>query len=100
MDPASKDAENGTLLQSVRTQVETSFFGLSGASATPSCIPGLSCPSRQKRYHLAAIDRVRCRLGVAVNRLGARGRPPLCPDPNRHSPFLSQGLCGATTAVP
>jgi multidrug resistance efflux pump len=42
-----KDAENGTLLQRVRTQLETSFFGLTGgASARSGCIPGLSSPSR------------------------------------------------------
>jgi multidrug resistance efflux pump len=42
-----KDAENGTRLQRVRTQLETSFFGLTGrASARSGCIPGLSSPSR------------------------------------------------------
>ena len=39
--------QNGTLLQRVRTQLETSFFGLrGGASARSCCIPGLSSPSR------------------------------------------------------
>jgi multidrug resistance efflux pump len=43
----SKDAENGTLLQRVRTQLETSFFGLTGGtSARSGCIPGLSSSSR------------------------------------------------------
>jgi multidrug resistance efflux pump len=36
-----KDGENGTLWQRVRTDLETSFFGLiGGASARPGCIPG------------------------------------------------------------
>lgn len=49
----------------------------------------------------AAISyRVRCRLGVAVNSLGGEGGGPCAGIRNRHSPFLSQGLCGATTAVP
>ncbi|MDL2410103.1 HlyD family secretion protein [Rhizobium calliandrae] len=38
-----KDDENGTLLQRVRAELETSFFGLiGGASARPGCIPGPS----------------------------------------------------------
>jgi multidrug resistance efflux pump len=42
-----KDGENGTLLQRVRAELETSFFGLiGGASARPGCIPGASSPSR------------------------------------------------------
>jgi hypothetical protein len=79
----SKDAENGTLLQRVRTQLETSFFGLTGgASARSGCIPGFSSPSRQKRLLArTAGDRVRSRLGVAVNSLGRRGRRPLCRHP-------------------
>jgi multidrug resistance efflux pump len=37
-----KDGENGTLLQRVRAELETSFFGLiGGASARPGCIPSL-----------------------------------------------------------
>src|SRR5215470_4849793 len=41
-----KDSENGTLLQKVRAELETSFFGLIGeASARPGCIPGPSSPS-------------------------------------------------------
>jgi multidrug resistance efflux pump len=41
-----KDGENGTLLQRVRAELETSFFGLTGgASARPGCIPGPSPPS-------------------------------------------------------
>jgi RND family efflux transporter MFP subunit len=41
-----KDGENGTLLQRVRAELETSFFGLiRGASARPGCIPGPSSPS-------------------------------------------------------
>jgi RND family efflux transporter MFP subunit len=41
-----KDGENGTLLQRVRAELETSFFGLIGeASARPGCIPGPSSPS-------------------------------------------------------
>jgi RND family efflux transporter MFP subunit len=40
-----KDGENGTLLQRVRGELETSFFGLiGGASARPGCIPGPSSP--------------------------------------------------------
>jgi hypothetical protein len=43
------DAENGTLLQRIRTELETSFFGsIGGASARSSCVPGLSSPSREK----------------------------------------------------
>jgi multidrug resistance efflux pump len=38
-----KDGENGTLLQRVRAELETSFFGLiGGASGRPGCIPGPS----------------------------------------------------------
>jgi RND family efflux transporter MFP subunit len=41
-----KGGENGTLLQRVRAELETSFFGLiRGASARPGCIPGPSSPS-------------------------------------------------------
>ena len=41
-----KDGENGTLLQRVRAELETSFFGLIGeASARPGCIPGPWSPS-------------------------------------------------------
>jgi len=41
-----KDGENGTLLQRVRDELKTSFFGLIGeASARPGCIPGLSYAS-------------------------------------------------------
>jgi multidrug resistance efflux pump len=41
-----KDGENGTLLQRVRAELETSFFGLTGgASARPGCIPGPPPPS-------------------------------------------------------
>src|SRR5215467_13701474 len=40
-----KDGENGTILQRVRAELETSFFGLIGeASARPGCIPGPSSP--------------------------------------------------------
>jgi multidrug resistance efflux pump len=40
-----KDGENRTLLQRVRAELETSFFGLiGGASARPGCIPGPSSP--------------------------------------------------------
>jgi hypothetical protein len=39
-------------------------------------------------------------LGVAVNSLGGEGGGPCAGIRNRHSPFLSQGLCRATTAVP
>ena len=40
-----RDSENGTLLQRVRGELETSFFGLIGeASARPGCIPGPSSP--------------------------------------------------------
>ena len=40
-----RDGENGTLLQSVRAELKTSFFGLIGeASARPGCIPGPSSP--------------------------------------------------------
>jgi multidrug resistance efflux pump len=40
-----EDGENGTLLQRVRAELETSFFGLiGGASARPDCIPGPSSP--------------------------------------------------------
>jgi multidrug resistance efflux pump len=40
-----KDGENGTLLQRVRAELETSFLGLiGGASARPGCIPGPSSP--------------------------------------------------------
>ena len=82
-NPGQQDAENGTLLQRVRTQLETSFFGLTGeASARSGCIPGFSSPSRQKRLLArTAGDRVRSRLGVAVNSLGRRGRRPLCRHP-------------------
>jgi multidrug resistance efflux pump len=39
----AKDGENGTLLQRVRAELETSFFGLiGGASARPGCIPSSS----------------------------------------------------------
>ena len=38
-----KNGENGTLLQRVRAELETSFFGLIGeASARPGCIPSPS----------------------------------------------------------
>ena len=38
-----KDGENGALLQRVRAELKTSFFGLIGeASARPGCIPSLS----------------------------------------------------------
>jgi hypothetical protein len=41
-----KDGENGTLLQRVRAELETSFFGLiGGASARPGCIPNPSSAS-------------------------------------------------------
>jgi RND family efflux transporter MFP subunit len=41
----AKDGENGTLLQRVRAELETSFLGLiGGASARPGCIPGPSSP--------------------------------------------------------
>jgi multidrug resistance efflux pump len=41
-----KDGENGTLLQRVRAELETSFFGMIGrASARPGCIPEPSSPS-------------------------------------------------------
>jgi hypothetical protein len=44
-----KDGENGTLLQRVRAELETSFFGLIGeASARPGCIPGPWSPSPWK----------------------------------------------------
>ena len=37
------DGENGALLQRVRAELKTSFFGLIGeASARPGCIPSLS----------------------------------------------------------
>jgi len=40
-----KDGDNGTLLQRVRTELDTSFFGLiGGASARPGCIPGSPSP--------------------------------------------------------
>ncbi|HKD39254.1 MAG TPA: HlyD family secretion protein [Myxococcaceae bacterium] len=40
-----RDSENGTLLQRVRGELETSFFGLIGeATARPGCIPGPSSP--------------------------------------------------------
>jgi RND family efflux transporter MFP subunit len=40
-----KDGENGTLLQRVRAELETSFFELiGGASARPGCIPSPSSP--------------------------------------------------------
>jgi RND family efflux transporter MFP subunit len=40
-----KDGENRTLLQRVRAELQTSFFGLiGGASARPDCIPGPSSP--------------------------------------------------------
>jgi multidrug resistance efflux pump len=40
-----KDGDSGTLLQRVRAELETSFFGLIGrASARPGCIPGPSSP--------------------------------------------------------
>src|SRR5262249_40014169 len=42
-----RDGENGTLLQRVRAELETSFLGLiGGASARPGCIPDSSSPSR------------------------------------------------------
>jgi hypothetical protein len=45
-DPGRQDAENGTLLQTVCTQLETSFFGLTGgASARSGGTPGISSPS-------------------------------------------------------
>jgi len=41
-----KDGENGTLLQRVRAELKTSFFGLIGeASVRPDCIPSPSSPS-------------------------------------------------------
>src|SRR5215471_11310727 len=41
-----KDGENGTILQRLRAEFETSLFGLIGrASARPGCIPGLPSPS-------------------------------------------------------
>ncbi|MCC8969731.1 biotin/lipoyl-binding protein [Bradyrhizobium brasilense] len=41
------DDESETLLQKVRTELETSFFGLiGGASARPGCIPSLSPASK------------------------------------------------------
>jgi len=41
-----KDGENGTILQRLRAELETSFFGLIGrASARPGCIPGPPSPS-------------------------------------------------------
>jgi multidrug resistance efflux pump len=41
-----ENGENGTLLQRVRAELETSFFGLIGeASARPGCIPGPSYAS-------------------------------------------------------
>jgi multidrug resistance efflux pump len=41
-----RDGENATLLQKVRAELGTSFFGLIGeASARPGCIPGPSSPS-------------------------------------------------------
>jgi RND family efflux transporter MFP subunit len=41
-----KDGENGTILQTLRAEFETSFFGLIGrASARPGCIPGPPSPS-------------------------------------------------------
>lgn len=44
-----KDSENGTLLQRVRAELETSFFGLIGeASARPGCIPSPSSPTSEK----------------------------------------------------
>jgi multidrug resistance efflux pump len=40
-----KDGENGTLLQRVRAELKTSFFGLIGeAPARPGCIPSPSSP--------------------------------------------------------
>jgi multidrug resistance efflux pump len=40
-----KDSENRTLLQRVRAELKTSFFGLVGeASARPGCIPSRSLP--------------------------------------------------------
>jgi RND family efflux transporter MFP subunit len=40
-----KEGENRTLLQRVRAELQTSFFGLiGGASARPDCIPGPSSP--------------------------------------------------------
>jgi multidrug resistance efflux pump len=40
-----RDGENGTLLQRVRAELETSFLGLiGGASARPGCIPDPSSP--------------------------------------------------------
>ncbi|WP_245331802.1 HlyD family secretion protein [Bradyrhizobium sp. NAS80.1] len=41
-----KDGEDRTLLQRVRAELETSFFGfIGGASARPDCIPGSYSPS-------------------------------------------------------
>jgi hypothetical protein len=41
-----ENAANGTLLQRVRAELGTSFFGLiGGASARPGCIPSPSSPS-------------------------------------------------------
>jgi RND family efflux transporter MFP subunit len=43
-----KDGENRTLMQRVRAEFKTSFFGLIGeASARPGCIPSPSSPSMQ-----------------------------------------------------
>ena len=40
-----REGENGSLLQRVRSEFETSFFGLTGRlSARPDCIPGPSSP--------------------------------------------------------
>jgi len=42
-----KDGENGTLVQRVRAEIETSFFGLiDEAPARPGCIPSPSSPQR------------------------------------------------------
>jgi multidrug resistance efflux pump len=41
-----KDGENRTLLQKIRADLKTSFFGLIGeGSARPGCIPSPSSPS-------------------------------------------------------
>ena len=42
---SGKDGDSETLLQRVRAELETSFFGLiGGASGRPGCIPGPSSP--------------------------------------------------------
>jgi hypothetical protein len=41
-----RDGKDGVLLQRIRTELETSFFGLIGeASARPGCIPSPSSAS-------------------------------------------------------